>query len=401
MKRPFFTKTQLSSSKSQSITPKCGQCGLYKQCKSPKMPPTGKGRKGILFLAEAPGKTEDEKNIQLIGDAGQYLRRVLQNMGYDLDCDFIKTNAAICRPPNNKTPDAKIIDACRPNLTKTLKKYQPHTIILLGDIALKSFMPMVWKDKVDKVGQWIGWNIPCQEKNMWVCPTYHPSYLLRTHNTVTEHMFRQHIRRACRHKQRPYQTQPDPKSKVMLLHRSSEIKAALRDCYWWQHLTLDYETNCLKPETENSRIVCCSVSNGRKTFAFPWTDTAIENIIRIYKNPNIKKIAANIKFEHRWTFNKLHINIRGWYYDTMVGAHVLDHRQGITSVKFQAFVRMGMPVYNEHIEPYLKPKGKSRINSIDQIDFDELLLYCGLDSYCEDKLAWLQIKEMQNQSIIN
>ena len=39
------------------------------------MSPTGKGRKKILIVAEAPGKQEDRDNIQLVGKVGKYLRK--------------------------------------------------------------------------------------------------------------------------------------------------------------------------------------------------------------------------------------------------------------------------------------------------------------------------------------
>jgi len=41
----------------------CGRCGLYKQCISPKMKATGGGEKGILIIAEAPGRQEDEQEF--------------------------------------------------------------------------------------------------------------------------------------------------------------------------------------------------------------------------------------------------------------------------------------------------------------------------------------------------
>jgi len=37
----------------------CKSCGLYKNCNSPKMKPSGEGLKGILIVGEAPGKVED------------------------------------------------------------------------------------------------------------------------------------------------------------------------------------------------------------------------------------------------------------------------------------------------------------------------------------------------------
>ena len=101
--KPFFTDEQLKSvymSKSQDS--KCLECGLFKTCKSPKMPVTGEGRKKCLIIAEAPGEEEDFQNTQLVGRAGSLLRGRLEERGLDLDLDFWKTNALACRPPNNR-----------------------------------------------------------------------------------------------------------------------------------------------------------------------------------------------------------------------------------------------------------------------------------------------------------
>jgi uracil-DNA glycosylase len=92
-----------TSSNIKSMDP-CEQCGLYKGCVSPKMEVTGKGGKKILIIAEAPGKTEDEQGIQLIGEAGQILRNCLEELDYNLDRDFWKTNIINCRPPGNRNP---------------------------------------------------------------------------------------------------------------------------------------------------------------------------------------------------------------------------------------------------------------------------------------------------------
>lgn len=101
MPSPFFIreeKIKKSTMKKPNVTTigLCEKCGLYKHCISPKMPYTGGGRKKILIIAEAPGKIEDEKNIQLIGRCGQELRTVLSDLGLDLDADFWKTNAVTC-----------------------------------------------------------------------------------------------------------------------------------------------------------------------------------------------------------------------------------------------------------------------------------------------------------------
>jgi hypothetical protein len=93
----------------------------------------------------------------------------------------------------------------------------------------------------------------------------------------------------------------------------------------------------------------------------------------------------------------------------MVAAHVCDNRRGITSVKFQAYVRLGAPLWNEIIDPYLKGikiynvpgggppiiiKDKSHFNKVFEADIMDLLLYNGLDSILEFRVACDQIKEL-------
>lgn len=206
-----------------STISRCGLCGLNRGCHSPKMPPTGEGRKGVLVCAEAGGQVEDQQGVQLIGEAGQLLRRILKGLDVKLDRDCWKTNCVICRPPKNKTPTQKQIDSCRPNLMNTIKKLKPHTIVLLGASAIKSLIPTVWKDDVGNgVSKWVGWNIPSQKLNAWICPTYHPSYLLRTKNDLLENIVREHLRQAFTHTKRPWKEVPDYKKDVEVITRPAQ-----------------------------------------------------------------------------------------------------------------------------------------------------------------------------------
>lgn len=90
-----------------------------------------------------------------------------------------------------------------------------------------------------------------------------------------------------------------------------------------------------------------------------------------------------MKFEERWTVAKLGCKVRGWHWDTMLAAHILDNRSGITSLKFQAFVHLGISDYDSHISPFLYSKHPNETNRIDQVDDKSLLLYNGLDSLLE------------------
>ena len=80
--RGFFSDEKVDApQKVVAAKANCLKCGLDKSCKHPRMKMTGEGQKGIFFLAEAPGAEEDEYGKQLIGDAGQELRKYLKQMG--------------------------------------------------------------------------------------------------------------------------------------------------------------------------------------------------------------------------------------------------------------------------------------------------------------------------------
>jgi DNA polymerase len=406
MKRGFFSLSQMSNaSKTQSVIPRCGQCGLYRHCQSPKMPPTGDGRKKILVVAEAPGKKEDEEGTQLIGESGQYLRETLDRYDIDLDRDCWKTNSLLCHPEGNKLPSnpVPLIEACRPNLLKTIKELNPKVVILLGGTACKSLLPVLWKDEIGQIGQWGSWRIPSQVINAWVCPTFHPAYLIRQPGPTLEMKFRQDIEAAVRLKDKPWKVVPDYKSEVEVIYRPSEAGKAIREMTQRAMrknipIAADYETTCLKPEYEGAEIVSCSMSMGSWTISYPWAGETIAATSEMWQSP-IGKIASNMKFEDRWTRFFLGHPVRDWYWDTMIAAHLIDNREKVTSVKFQAFVLLGVKAWNEHIEPYLEAKGTNHLNRIHELEMKDLLVYGGLDSKLEWLVASRQIQAMRRMNI--
>jgi len=154
-------------------------------------------------------------------------------------------------------------------------------------------------------------------------------------------------------------------------------------------VAFDYETNRIKPENANARILSCSVCfDGKYTIAFPWHGKAIQ-AVTVLLSSSIKKIAANMKFEERWTKQILGINVRRFVWDTMIAAHLIDNRKHITGLKFQSFVYLGMPSYDNSIKAYMKST-EDGTNTLHQINIRELLLYNGLDSLLTYKLYEIQ-----------
>lgn len=393
----FSTSTLTGSKKRISLIAHCGSCRLHNTCKSPKMKPTGKGLKKILIVNEAPGEEDDRRGTQLVGKEGQALRKILWRLGIDLDRDCWMTSAVACCPPKHLPPTDEQIIACAPTLFKYLGTIDPNVVILLGGASVQSVIGTLRNEKLDNRAAWMGWQIPYQELNTWICPTYHPSYFLRKQDSLIEKLMKDQLQKAIRKRAaKPWKNVPDYKSTVELIFRPREASSTLKEIQKkGGTIAFDYETNALKPEYEGAELVSCSVCwEGRKTIAYPLAGEAIEATKELLASP-IKKIACNLKFEHRWTKYKLGVNIKNWIWDTMLAAHVLDHREGITSLKFQAFVLLGQKSYNDNIEPFLSSKSKkTRLNRINEIDTEDLLLYNGMDALLEYKVAMKQMKQM-------
>lgn len=394
MNEGFFSITAEDARKRLPNSARCGSCGKYRHCQSPKMPYKGKGRRQILIIGEAPGADEDDKNEQFVGKTGRRLEQELADVGIDMNRDCWKQNAVRCRPVKNKTPDTQTIQFCRPALFADIEELQPKHIWLFGSIPLKSVIGHLWGNEKVEALTWAGWHIPCESPNAWISHHYHPSYLERKHDPLIELIFRNNLKEAASKLDigRPPK-QPDLRDEVEIIYKPSQVRKALDEIRSGR-IAFDLECNTLKPEYEGSKIISCSVCwNGKRTYAYPWEGEAIDATARLLKTP-LKKIAAHMKFEERWIYNKLGFRVNNLHWDTVLGAHILNYAKGVTGVKFQTFVRLGILPYDAHIKRFLKAKKGTHINQIEELPLRDVLEYNGMDSLCEYKLWKLQRKEL-------
>ncbi len=400
MPQGFFSESEMYSKRPVSLIPQCGSCGLYKKCKSPKMPVDGDGERKILIVGEAPGEQEDKKNKPFVGPTGQLLEKTLKTYGIDMRRDCWMTNTLICRPPDNRTPSDSEVEYCRPNIVKAIETLKPHIIVPLGGAAVDSVIGWVWKDRTEGIGRWIGWNIPCQKLNAWICPAWHPSYVSRQDtekkNPEVKVIWKSHLKAISELSGRPWKKVPDYPSQVTIILDPEEASRHILGMIEKGGVAaFDYETNCLKPDWDEAEIVSASIClNGDWTIAFPWTGPVIPAFGRFLRS-KIKKIASNFKFEDRWSRRFFGRPVRNWWWCTMTGGHVHDNRRGITGIKFQSFVWLGADSYDDHIKPLLRSQGDSKINRvIKEIELRDLLLYNGLDSLLEYHTAFAQRKAL-------
>ena len=365
----------------------CIKCRLYKECITPKMKESGKGGKGILIIAEAPGKTEDKKGTQLVGEAGQVLRDVLNEFDIDLDRDCWKTNAIACRPPKNRTPTKREIKCCNSRMMKAIKEKKPHLIILLGGTSLDSFLTQRLKGASGGINKWRGFVIPDQIQKAWIAPTFHPSFVLRSKGIkAVRCLFEKDIENALlklNTKVPSYEYSID----ILDESRANNMLQQFLE-YPPELLGFDYETTGLSSYREGHEIVCCSICyDGETAYAFEFTDKLIKWWKQILNSRQIKKTAHNIKFEHQWSKNILEVETRRWEWDSMLAAHMLDNRKGITGLKLQAYVNFGQKDYSSHLDKNIKYDDGNGFNKIKEADIKEVMQYCGMDSLIQYRLA--------------
>jgi DNA polymerase len=116
-------------------------CPLCKLSRTRKNAVPGEGQLAakIVFIGEAPGRSEDEKGRPFVGAAGKILDDLLQKVGIERSQVYI-TNVVKCRPPNNRVPEEDEAAACRPYLDREIALIKPKVICILGRTAYASLL---------------------------------------------------------------------------------------------------------------------------------------------------------------------------------------------------------------------------------------------------------------------
>lgn len=124
----------------------------------------------VLFIGEAPGRSEDKQGKPFVGSAGRILNKLLEQNGMKRDDVYI-TNVVKCRPPENRVPRDYEIDACHPYLQKQLEVIRPKLIVLLGKTASETMLGR----KVD-MGPEHGTVVEHEGRRYMI--TYHPASVI-------------------------------------------------------------------------------------------------------------------------------------------------------------------------------------------------------------------------------
>jgi DNA polymerase len=154
-----------------------GQICVCKKCRLGRtrqnaVPGEGPSNAEFIFIGQGPGANEDKTGRPFIGRAGKLLTELIEMAGLKRENVFI-TSAVKCfpTPPPNRKPERDELAACLPYLLRQIDLINPAKIVLLGDVAFKTFFPS------EPLAPWRGkWR---KKDNRDYFVSYHPAAGIR------------------------------------------------------------------------------------------------------------------------------------------------------------------------------------------------------------------------------
>lgn len=294
------------------------------------------------IIGEAPGYHEDKLGKPFVGKSGQLLREQLAHVGLDPDRAYI-TNVVKVRPPNNKTPTIKEINAARPDLIHELAQLPNlRAVLLLGNTPLKAITGKVG------VSQARG-NVVHEADGTQYFSTLHPAAVVR--NANYQNGWRTDLASFAR------LVNPPEENITVTVVDSMEAYSS------WNFAHVAADTGALDIETTipgdrfgDIQFVSCAVSyDGDRAFVFgpgQWWERAVEELADfpwVMHNGSFDRLWLEVLTGHRF----------GLAHDTMAMAYLIDpnERKGL---EYLTAVYLGLPPYKgvdyEHIldEPFEK-----------------------------------------------
>lgn len=133
----------------------------------------------VMVVGEAPGAQEDRAGRPFVGAAGQRLDRWIATTGWTRGELYI-ANVLKCRPPQNRDPAPREIEACRGFLMAQIRAISPDVIVALGRFAGALVLGRPGLRLYQMRGNPHFYRDPkLPDREISVVVTYHPSFVLR------------------------------------------------------------------------------------------------------------------------------------------------------------------------------------------------------------------------------
>ncbi len=144
------------------------------------VPAEGDVRSGVkvMIVGQNPGVEEDKEGRPFIGASGRFLDGVLRELGYERE-DFYITNVVKCYMETEEITSGilKVCSYCI--LRREIWLLKPDVIICLGRLAFQGVQFVLCGEVREEFERGKVLKFYLGDKEVKVCATYHPSYVLR------------------------------------------------------------------------------------------------------------------------------------------------------------------------------------------------------------------------------
>jgi len=361
----FFSEIELAN----DTGPHCAACRLKDTCNHFQAQHRGTGDALAVFPCPS---VETDYNGKLAGlplFITQGLFRGKIRVGYSVACNSPKVTD-------------KQIECCGPFFLSNLQKHKPRVIYTFGPEALFSVIRFFRGKSIGPFNRWIGEKVPIHFESFscWVVPLFDVKEYGKKNTGNTAFALSKDF---LVDDPAPIKKMP----KVVIYYETSLILRAIENFKNSETpVAFDYETTGLKPDTMGHKILCVGMSNGEFTTAFQISKGEIQDAFVSFLKSTVPKIAANLKFEERWSRKIFKTRVNNWVFDSMLNAHLANAAPRASGLKFQAFTKLGIPPYDEEVENLIRAKKPNEKNDLESMDTHKLLQYCGTDAWAEYEL---------------
>lgn len=328
----------------------------------------------VMVIGEAPGANEDRKGVPFIGESGRILRNELKRNNLT-DNTYI-TNLVKCRPPNNRTPTAAEIKACRHYLDEEIAELNPSYVVTAGVPATKT----LFRGKA-KINQFHGEVIDNPKVPYIGMPIFHPAYTLRDPSKLPG--LQDDIARLARLIDSGLRDDTVNWSVV----RKGNLDTFIREFEAAPRFAFDCETAGLFPFDPDGYITAIGIALDHRTWVIPGLmhpeyqqfssspfahGNALRRLMQLLfflaHRDNKRTYAQNGKFDNKWMRcqfgGSFHL-----HFDTMLAHHVLDENlhHDLTSL---CRTYLDEPEYDIPLEEKIGKSKKPMLN----------YKYCGKDA---------------------
>jgi DNA polymerase-1 len=324
---------------------KCEECPLQKIGRY--VPSEGPEKAEYAFVGEAPGAQEAKGGRPFVGPSGKLLERVMEEYNIERK-EVLLSNACLCRPPDNSTPAASAIAACRPRLIQELQDRGVGTVVALGNSASQSLLGLTGVTKLR-----VGPGRPAKDlPDVRVISTLHPAAALRQADLfpsiVTD--IGKVVAQAKPWTEPVYKVFDDPITAASALEELTS-RTDLEEVVIDIEVDIDKDTGFDHPNQYG--LLCVGIAYN--------DDTAIVIGEEACKSPGViaalkqlfhaKRIGAqNGKFDLAGLHP--HLGTLELAFDTMLAHYVLDERGGVHSLDTMGQEYLGAPNWKGVLDKY-------------------------------------------------